>query len=121
MNFKDFEALIFHNQYGYSLTVGHKKKNSEEYDNAFIDVYFKKGVSLDDRTKIHVKDSWLSFMRNEKTNKTYFYIFINDFEDLGKISKKEDVIDSEKKEVDKIIEQMDSNNEEQVSINEFLK
>lgn len=108
MNFEKFDTVIFKNQYGYSTGISRKKQDSEEYVNAFLDVRFRKGVNVDNLTKISVKKAFLSFNHNDKTNKNYFYIFIDEFDILGKITKKEDSLDQEKEEVDKIIEQMNS-------------
>lgn len=121
MNFEEFETVVFSGRFGYSTTISKKKKNSDEYETAFLDVYFRKGVRVEDRTKIKVKKSWLSFNTNEKTNKHYLYLFIDVFEEIGKISKKENSNESTKEEVDKIIEQMNSSKEEQTTINDYLK
>ena len=121
MNFEEFETAIFSGRYGYSTTISKKKKDSEDYESAFIDVYFKKGVKVEDRSKIRVKKSWLSFNTNEKTNKHYLYLFISEFDLLGKIPNKSSDNSDVKKEVDAIIEQMNSVKEEQQNIDQYLK
>ena len=61
----------------YSIGLSKKNKNGG-YDNGFMSVRFKKGVEVRNKTRIKIKDAWLSF--NVKDNKTFPYIFINDFE-----------------------------------------
>lgn len=69
---KDFE-----NNVTYSLGLSKKDKNNN-YVNGYINVVFKKGIDLQNKTKIKIKEAWLSF--NQKENRTYPYIFINDFD-----------------------------------------
>ena len=61
----------------YSIGLSKKNKNGG-YDNGFMSVRFKKGVEIRNKTRIKIKDAWLSF--NVKDNKTFPYIFINDYE-----------------------------------------
>ena len=61
----------------YSIGLSKKNKNGG-YDNGFMSVRFKKGVEVGNKTRIKIKDAWLSF--NVKDNKTFPYIFINDYE-----------------------------------------
>ena len=61
----------------YSIGLSKKNKNGG-YDSGFMSVRFKKGVEVGNKTRIKIKDAWLSF--NVKDNKTFPYIFINDYE-----------------------------------------
>ena len=61
----------------YSIGLSKKNKNGG-YDNGFMSVRFKKGVEVGNKTRIKIKDAWLSFNTNE--GKTFPFIFINDFE-----------------------------------------
>lgn len=62
--------------------IGLNKKNQDgEYENGYIQARFRKGVELENKTKIKVKDSWLSFNKNER--KTFPFVFINEFETLA--------------------------------------
>lgn len=62
--------------------IGLSKKNQDGgYDNGYIQARFIKGVELENKTKIKVKDSWLSFNKNER--KTFPFVFINEFETLA--------------------------------------
>ena len=60
----------------YSIGLSKKNKNGG-YDNGFMSVRFKKGVVVNNKTRIKLKDAWLSFNTNE--GKTFPFIFINDF------------------------------------------
>lgn len=60
----------------YSIGLSKRLKNGE-YENGYMTAYFKQDVTLRNKTKIAIKQAWLSF--NLKDNKTYPYIFINDF------------------------------------------
>ena len=76
----DKEILIFRKDYKgipkYTISLSKKNKDNS-YDYGYMTVRFKKDVTLRDRTKIMIKDAWLSFTTYD--NKTYPYIFINDF------------------------------------------
>ena len=66
----------------YTFGVGKKKKDSEEYDNAFYPIQFKQGVSIDDKSKIIVKKAWLSFYSWEYQGKkgNTFYVMCSEFD-----------------------------------------
>lgn len=68
---KDFEGVP-----KYSIGLAKKDKNGN-FENGYMQVYFKNDVTLRNKTKIMIKSAWLSFYL--KDNKTYPYIFINDF------------------------------------------
>lgn len=71
---------VFDNGVSYSTTISHKNVN-DEYENAFINVRFKKDVDLDNKCKIIIKNAWLDFYQN-KNGKDVPYIFICDFEEV---------------------------------------
>lgn len=85
MDFKgNFIVMVFVKEYeGRKLySIGLSKKNKDGgYDNGYISARFKKDVELENKTRIKVKESWLSFNVNE--NKTFPFVFINDFEILS--------------------------------------
>ena len=54
-----------------------KKDKSGNYENGYMSVYFKPDVTLRNKTKIMIKNAWLSFYLKDK--KTYPYIYIDDF------------------------------------------
>ena len=81
MNIEEKEVTIFRydGQYGASYSIGlSKKKQDGTYENGYIPCKFKKDVELGNKTKIKIKNAWLTF--NVKDKKTYPYIFINSFE-----------------------------------------
>jgi hypothetical protein len=72
---KEYEGNVF-----YSLGLS-KKRQDGTYENGYMPCQFKKGVSLEDKTKIYLKSSWLTFYKKEK--QTIPYIFINEFETVS--------------------------------------
>lgn len=92
MDFKEnYIVMVFVKEYeGRKLySIGLSKKNKQGgYDNGYISARFKKDIVLDNKTRIKIKEAWLSFNVNE--NKTFPFIFINDFEILGEPKPKED-------------------------------
>lgn len=91
----DYPVMIFRrdNEFGTFYKVGISKKDIDgNYINGYKDVRFKKGVQLEDRTKIYIKKAWLDFYIKDK--KTIDYIFISEFDTL------EETIRQAKEEVD---------------------
>jgi hypothetical protein len=72
---KDHEGKVF-----YSTQLG-KKKQDGTYDNAYIDLQFKKGVDIPNRTTINVENGWLTFWLN-KDKKPVWQVFVSDYEVL---------------------------------------
>lgn len=90
MNITNEQAImIFKREYQgntfYSVGLS-KKKQDGNYENGYMPCQFKKGVSLEDKTKIYIKHAWLSFylkdIPNSESKQTMPYIFINEFETL---------------------------------------
>ena len=79
------EETIYRNEFNgevrYSIALS-KKKEDGEYENGYMKVIFRKGVSIENKSKIRITDAWLSF--NNFNNKTYPYIFINNFDLVDK-------------------------------------
>lgn len=67
----------FNGRINYSLGLSKKDKEGK-YVNGYMPVQFKKGVEIENQTKIKIKEAWIGFNVHEK--KTFPYIFINDFE-----------------------------------------
>lgn len=88
---------IFKNDYnGYSYyKVGvSRKKQDGSYMNGYIRCQFRKGVTLENKTRIYIRKAWLSFSLKEK--ETIPFIFINEFEIVDetiKKSKEKEVLD----------------------------
>lgn len=79
-----YPVTIFKNEYeGRAFyKVGLSRKDmSGNYINGYMSCRFKNGVSLEDKTKIYIKNAWLDFYLKEKT--TIPYIFISEFETIG--------------------------------------
>lgn len=75
------DEMIFKNEKDgkVSYLIGMSKKNENgEYESGFFPARFRKGVSLENQTKIRIKDAWLDFFKIEK--RTLPFMFINDFD-----------------------------------------
>lgn len=87
----DKEIIIFRKdgQYGAMYSLGLSKKTQDDKtEYGYMPCKFRKGVDVADKTKIKIKNAWLSF--NLKDKKTVPYIFINSFEELGELPKVEE-------------------------------
>lgn len=84
MNFKETELMVFRRDYeGKSFySIGLSKKQENGYLNGYMPCSFKKGVDVQNKTKIKATNMWLTFYLKEKETKPY--IFINEFEILDK-------------------------------------
>lgn len=73
------QAVIFKNDKGYySMTISNKKEDNT-YENMYITTNFKKGVELENKTKINIKNGFLSFYTNKDNNKI-LKVVITEFE-----------------------------------------
>lgn len=85
------EEMIFRNDYNgkpiYSIGLSKKKKDGT-YENGYMTVNFKEGTDIADKTKIKIKNAWLSFYLKDK--KTIPTIFISDYEVVGVAKPKEE-------------------------------
>lgn len=79
---KNSPIMIFRNEKEgrvfFSTTVSHKDIDGN-YQNAFINVQFKKNVKVPIKQLIIIKEAWLDFYKT-KDGKDVFNIFINDFD-----------------------------------------
>ena len=79
---KNSPIMIFRNEKEgrvfFSTTVSHKDIDGN-YQNAFINVQFKKNVEVPNKQLILIKEAWLDFYQNND-GKDVFTIFINDFD-----------------------------------------
>jgi hypothetical protein len=81
------DAMIFRKDFddrqAYSTTISKKDKEGN-YENSYIDVKFKKGVELANKTNIGINNAWLTFYIS-KEKKPVWQIFVNDFQEyVGK-------------------------------------
>lgn len=58
------EIMIFSNDKGFSTSISNKKEDGS-YDNMFIAVNFRKGVSVENKSKINVTNGFLSFYKTK--------------------------------------------------------
>ncbi len=59
------ETMIFKNDKGnYSTSVSNKREDGS-YENMFISVNFKKGVEVENKTKINITNAFLSFYKTK--------------------------------------------------------
>lgn len=88
----------------YKIGLSRKDKDNN-YINGYMNCKFKKGVDLENKTQIKIKDAWLDFTIKDKI--TNVYLFINDFdivENDKMVYEKKDVpqnIKTEYEELDK--------------------
>ena len=120
----DKEFLIFKNDKGYTTTIG--KKNSDgSYDNAYIGIQFNKDVQLENRTKIKIKNAWLSFykivkeLKGETQTTTVFFIRCSDFEIVEEAEK--EVANSGKKEEKNPFEEFGDNIKTEFDVGEQIQ
>ena len=63
----------------YSIGIS-KKREDGKYDKSYFKVRFKKGVGLENMTKIDIKNAWFSFDTDKNDpKKKYPYLFIAEF------------------------------------------
>ena len=84
MKFSEQEIKVYSNERGYFTRLSKRDLNNE-WMNGFFYLQFKRNVVINNKSKIKIKDAWLSFYIN-KDKKTVWYIFVNDYEDLGIIA-----------------------------------
>ena len=76
------QTTIFKNDKGFYSTGLSNKLMDGSYENAYIPVQFKKGIELESKTKIEIKDGFISFYRNQE-GKPVFKIVVLEFEQYG--------------------------------------
>ena len=59
------ETMIFKNDIGYSTSIS-KKNEDGTYENMFIPVNFKKGIEVENKTKINILNGFLSFYKTKE-------------------------------------------------------
>ena len=71
----------------YSIGLSNKRTDGT-YENGYMKCRFKKGIDVKDKTKIIIKDGFVSFYKKEK--ETIPVLFITDFEEEKKTEKVEE-------------------------------
>lgn len=90
INISGEDVMVFRNEntetgkVTYRSTIGHKNTDGT-FTNAGIQVRFQKGVELEDRTKINIKEAKLDHFEvgEGDDKKVIWYIFVFDFEIVG--------------------------------------
>lgn len=83
------ETMIFKNDKGFYSTSISKKNQDGTYGNAYISVGFRKGVDIPNKTKINVKNGFLTFDQYDRADgskATNLKIFVSDFEAPSKVA-----------------------------------
>lgn len=81
------QTMIFKNDKGFYLTSIGKKKQDGEYENGYMNVAFRKGTDIPDKTLINITNGFITFdtfvskVDNKRT--TVWKIFVLDFEIPG--------------------------------------
>lgn len=102
---KPINVMIFRNDFEdrtyYKFGIS-KRLSDGTYENGYMDCQFRKETELDNKTKIHPKEAWLSFYIN-KDNRTIPYVFINEFEIIDDVYEEvymDDILPDEEESVD---------------------
>lgn len=78
INLQECEVMIFKNEKGtYKIGMSKKDRNNQ-YFNGYLLCKFKKGVEIENKTKIKIKNAFISFYLNDK--ETIPYIMITEYE-----------------------------------------
>ena len=82
------EVMIFKNDKGFYSTTLSKKNQDGSYANAYVAVSFKKGVDIPNKTKINIKNGFLTFDQYQKEGKTItnLKIFVTEYEGAEQIA-----------------------------------
>lgn len=81
-----YPVTIYRNENKYTVGIAVKKQDGS-YENAYFPIQFNKGVELKDKTKIYIKNAWLSFYKWEYEGKkgTTFFIKCSEFDTVDKV------------------------------------
>lgn len=87
----------------YKMGLSNKDKDGN-YINGYIPVQFRRGIELENKTKIYLKKAWLTFYLKKENidgvdkNITVPYIFVSEFEKVEEViagSKEKDIVKEE--------------------------
>ena len=76
------DVMIYKNDYGKYSVIISKKNADGSFEKAYMPIQFNKGVELENKTLIKIKNAWLSFYKVE--DKTKFFIRCSDFDKVEK-------------------------------------
>lgn len=86
------ETMIFKNDKGYYETSISNKKEDGTYENMYVSVNFKKGIEIENKTKINILDGFISFYKN-KEGLPKIKLVILDFINVGQEIESDIMID----------------------------
>lgn len=87
----------------YKMGLSNKDQNGN-YINGYIPVQFRRGIELENKTKIYLKKAWLTFYLKKENidgvdkNITVPYVFVSEFEKVEEViagSKEKDIVKEE--------------------------
>lgn len=87
----------------YKMGLSNKDKDGN-YINGYIPVQFRRGIELENKTKIYLKKAWLTFYLKKENidgvdkNITVPYVFVSEFEKVEEViagSKEKDIVKEE--------------------------
>ncbi len=109
----DYPVIIYRKEYKdnvfYNMSLA-KKEQDGKYTYGYMPCQFKKGVEIEDKTKIYIKKAYLTFYVKDKT--THPYIFISEYELV------ENVIKEAKNPYEEMSVKVESDIGEQISLDE---
>lgn len=76
------ETTIYKSEKGFYSTGISNKLMDGSWDNAYFPVQFKKGVEVENKSKINITNGFLTFYR-DKENKPVFKIMVLEFTQVG--------------------------------------
>lgn len=80
MNLKEGQILkVYKGKNGYFTFINKHNDLKNEWVGACVYLQFRKGVELEDKTIISLKDAWLTCYKS-RAEKIVLYVFVNDFE-----------------------------------------
>lgn len=82
MKLQECEVMIFKNEKGtYKIGMSKKDRNNQ-YFNGYMLCKFRKGVEIENKTKIRIKEAFITFFLNDK--ETVPYIMISSYDVIDK-------------------------------------
>lgn len=78
----NYSKMVFRkdNEFGTFYQIGLSKKDRNgNYINGYLNVRFKKGINLENKTKICIKNGFIDFYL-DKNNRTVPYVMVLDYE-----------------------------------------
>ena len=84
----DKDVMVYKNEYGKYSVMLRKKNQDNSYESAYIPIQFNKGVELDNKTLIKIKNAWLTFYKidtQDGKQETRFVIKCSEFQEVEQL------------------------------------